>query len=236
MAGFMSGIESNHRKIKILVLFLVVLAVAGFVLWNKFLSDRAREAKGWENRGIIESLTFSENVTGTNKNGNTAVDPWDPLFTHPFVTGENAGNPVRIRIPGISVDAEIERVGLTKNGLMDVPKSPWNTAWYKPGARPGETGSAAIAGHVDWVNGERAVFADLKTLKTGDKISILDDKGAVINFVVHKSKTYDAEADAVDVFTSTDGKAHLNLITCKGEWDKTAKQYTERLVVFTDKE
>lgn len=38
-----------------------------------------------------------------------------------------------------------------------------------------------------------------------------------------------------EVFTSTDGKAHLNLITCFGSWDTDAKQYTDRFVIFTDK-
>jgi hypothetical protein len=37
------------------------------------------------------------------------------------------------------------------------------------------------------------------------------------------------------VFASNDGGAHLNLITCAGEWNKGKKSYSERLVVFADK-
>jgi len=35
---------------------------------------------------------------------------------------------------------------------------------------------------------------------------------------------------------SSDAKAHLNLITCEGVWDKVSKSYSKRLVVFTDRE
>jgi len=47
---------------------------------------------------------------------------------------------------------------------------------------------------------------------------------------------FDAEEDATDVFSSTDGKAHLNLVTCDGIWNKNTAQYSQRLVVFADRE
>ena len=49
-------------------------------------------------------------------------------------------------------------------------------------------------------------------------------------------KKYDPNADAKDVFNLNDGKAHLNLITCVGIWNKIKKSRSERLVVFTDRE
>lgn len=141
--------------------------------------------------------------------------------------------PVRIKIPRIGVNTSIERVGLAPDGSMDVPKQPRNTAWYALGPRPGEAGSAIIAGHVDWA-GSAAVFANLPTLKPGDTITVQDGTGAVSVFVVRESRLYDAAADATEVFVSQDGKAHLNLITCGGVWDKTTKQYSKRFIVFTD--
>ena len=74
-----------------------------------------------------------------------------------------------------------------------------------------------------------------RTLQRGDEIEIEDDAGTVVSFVVRESRTYDAAADATDVFVSDDGIAHLNLITCGGTWDKRAGQYPERLVVFADR-
>lgn len=148
---------------------------------------------------------------------------------------EKTGAPTRIRIPSIGVDAAIKRVALAADGSMDVPKRPLDTAWYELGPRPGEAGSALIAGHVDWWYGARGVFADLEKVKAGDRLTVRDDRGSVATFVVRDRRLYDAEADATEVFTSSDGQAHLNLVTCAGAWDKSAKQYARRLVVFTDK-
>jgi LPXTG-site transpeptidase (sortase) family protein len=144
--------------------------------------------------------------------------------------------PVRIQIPAIHVDAAIEQVGLANDGSMDVPSLPSNTAWFMLGPRPGEIGSAVIDGHVDWTHGARAVFTDLHNLKSGDKVAVLNSQGIKIRFVVRETRTYSSNAYASDVFASNDGKSHLNLISCQGIWDKTANGFSQRLVVFTDKE
>lgn len=148
---------------------------------------------------------------------------------------EPVETPVRISIPSVHVDAAIEKVALTPDGSMDVPKEPANAGWYELGPRPGEVGAAVLAGHVDWYDGVTGVFADLHEVEPGDIIVTTDEAGNEARFVVRESKTYAADAVATDVFVSTDGAAHLNLITCIGDWDTTQGQYTERLVVFADK-
>lgn len=146
------------------------------------------------------------------------------------------GLPILLKIPKIQVEAKVELVGLTPEGTMGVPKGPDEVAWYQLGTRPGEKGSAVIAGHYGtWKNGSGSVFDKLHKLRPGDKLSIEDDKGATISFVVRESRRFDPKADAVEVFSSDDDKSHLNLITCEGTWNKDAKSYSQRLVVFTDK-
>lgn len=146
------------------------------------------------------------------------------------------GKPKILKIPRIKVSARVDSVGVAKDGSMGVPIVPKNVAWFKLGPRPGEVGSAVISGHVNWWTGAVGSFANLNKLKPGDKILVQDENGQEISFVVRLSKNYNAAADATDIFTSKDGKAHLNLITCSGVWNKNAKQYTQRLVVFADKE
>jgi LPXTG-site transpeptidase (sortase) family protein len=144
------------------------------------------------------------------------------------------GIPVRLKIPKINVDASIIDVGLTPDGAMDVPKGPYEVAWYNLGPRPGQQGSAVIDGHYGkWKNGAVSVFQNLQKLRKGDKVSVWDDKGNSFSFVVTKSKMYAPTDNASEVFTSTDGKSHLNLITCV--WDKASQSYSKRLVIFTDK-
>lgn len=146
------------------------------------------------------------------------------------------GMPVRLRIPAINVDAPVQRVGLTPDGAMDVPKTPQEAGWFEPGVRPGEIGSAVIAGHYGWKEGKAAAFDALHQLKEGDKVYVEDDAGYVKEFTVSRSRLYDSRADTSEVFGSSDGKARLNLITCEGTYDKQAKSYSNRLVVFAELE
>ncbi len=135
------------------------------------------------------------------------------------------------------MDAVLEQVGLTPQGAVDVPKGPSNAAWFDLSPRPGAGGNAIITGHYGvWKNGKPTVFNNLSKLAAGDKLYIEDEKGQIIVFIVRQSRSYNPKADASDVFISNDGKAHLNLITCEGTWNKSAKSYSKRLVVFADKE
>ena len=162
---------------------------------------------------------------------NSFKPDWNIVFNG----AAKVGLPVRLEIPKIDVDSAVEYVGLASDGSMDVPKRPENVAWYQPGVRPGDIGSAVIAGHFGfWKNGEGSVFDELNKLKRGDLIYIHDEKGEIITFVVRELKIFEDNEDAASVFISNDNKAHLNLITCQGNWDKVTQSYPKRLVVFAD--
>lgn len=148
----------------------------------------------------------------------------------------NVALPVHLKIPSLNINASVEYVGLTPDGAMDVPKGPDEVAWFNLGPRPGELGSAVIDGHSGWKNNRKAVFDNLHKLNKGDKIFIENEKGQTFTFVVRESKKYNPKANAEDIFVSSDGKAHLNLITCDGIWDEKEKSRSERLIVFADKE
>jgi LPXTG-site transpeptidase (sortase) family protein len=146
------------------------------------------------------------------------------------------GQPVQMTIPAINVNAAVQEVGVTPNGTMDVPSNAVDVGWYKLGRSPGEIGNAVMAGHFDGKKGEPGVFNDLDKLQPGNKIYVKDERGMTTTFVVRESREYNPDADAADVFGSSDGKAHLNLITCEGTWNKLKNSYSHRLVVFTDRE
>jgi len=185
---------------------------------------------------VLHSRSSYEETIMSNK-VKTLQNPVDDRVAVP-VTGAlqaSFGLPVRLKIPEINVDANIEHVGLKTNGEMDVAKDPAAVAWLQIGNRPGEIGSAVIAGHYGILkNGEGSVFDNLKKLNKGDQLYVEDDQGATVTFVVRENRSYDANADASSVFTSSDGKSHLNLVTCQG-WDKVSESYTKRLVTFADK-
>jgi len=142
--------------------------------------------------------------------------------------------PVRLVVSKINVNTTMASVGITAEGNMDIDENPKLAAWYKLGAKPGEEGSAVIAGHYGWKDRVPSVFNDLHTLVKGDEVSTVGEDGKVTTFVVTRLATYAPDQDATDVFLSDDGKAHLNLVTCQGSWNNSLSTYSERLVVFTD--
>ena len=149
-------------------------------------------------------------------------------------SGMPQGLPTRLKIPVIGVDSTIEDAYITADGRMDVPDGSKNLAWFVLGPHPGQKGSAVIGGHFGIKNGVPFVFYRLDELKVNDKIYIENDKGKTIAFVVRVIKLLDRKADATEVFTSDDGLAHLNLVTCEGVWNRSNNTYPERRVIFTE--
>ena len=143
------------------------------------------------------------------------------------------GLPVRLLIPSIEVDAAIQYVGLTADGAMGVPNNLSDVAWYQLGPKPGEAGNAVIAGHHSSRSWVGAVFDDLVKLQPGDNITIVDDRGTSIGFVVRESRIYEANTDPAEIFASSDS-IHLNLITCTGKFNMVTQSFSQRLIVFAD--
>jgi LPXTG-site transpeptidase (sortase) family protein len=144
------------------------------------------------------------------------------------------GQPVRLKIPTIRVDAAIEYVGVTPTGEMDTPKNYSNTAWYQLGPRPGERGNAAIAGHVDSKTG-KAVFWDLARLKPGDEVFVDGDDGVTRRFVVVDLASYDRNNAPLEQIFGQTSEFHLNLITCDSTstFDRSKGSYAANVVVYT---
>jgi sortase A len=145
------------------------------------------------------------------------------------------GYPVRLRIPKIGVDANVERVGLAADGAMDVPKDPDDVAWFESGVRPGEQGNAAIDGHVDSCCAP-AVFWDLRKLVAGDEIIVVGDDNIERHFVVRGWETYPDTAAPLDRIFGPSFAPHLNLITCdqNSAFDRARGSYDGNLVVYAD--
>ena len=140
--------------------------------------------------------------------------------------------PVELIIPAIKVDAQVEQVGQDPTGAMDVPKKWEDVGWYKLGFRPGETGRAVMAGHLDSTT-DKAVFWDLHLLKPGDKVQVKQETGSTLTFQVTGSEAYAYNQAPLQKIFGPAAAATLNLITCNGTFDKASKNYDKRLVVYT---
>lgn len=215
--------KSLLKKI-IIVLILAGLLGAGVYVFSQDSQDTKtdiipEDEFGWE-YPVVQFPT-------TGPNDIAYSDIRDP-------GGIPEGLPVRLKIPIIGVDSVIEDALITPDGKMDVPAGSKNVAWFALGPHPGQEGSAVIGGHFGVSGGVKFVFYDLDKLKVGDKVYVVDDKDQTLAFQVRSIRLFDRDADATEVFTSDDGLAHLNLITCEGIWNRINGLYSERRVVFTD--
>ncbi len=169
----------------------------------------------------------------------TATRTLTPTFTVTTVPSltptptPTPGLPVRLRIPAIGVDAFVEPVGLTEDQAMDVPSRWEDVAWFKLGYRPGMTGNAVIAGHLDTNTGAPAVFWDLNKLQPGDEVIVVGDDGVERVFVVEGAEVYPYDQAPVQRIFGPADRPQLNLITCNGAWDREVRNYSHRLVVYT---
>jgi LPXTG-site transpeptidase (sortase) family protein len=192
------------KKVCIITIYTLVMAGGWWVGNNS----------KWSTKGIVKSVY-------------TAYQEPTPTSSFPVLS-----NPETIIIPRLGISTHIEHVGLDTRKRMDVPKNDLNTAWYSLGAKPGEKGSAVIAGHFDTREGKPAVFYTLNTLQNGDVIDVLDSNGKKLTFVVAETKTVkDSEFPIEEVFTRSD-RERLNLITCAGIFDQQNKNYEDRFVAF----
>lgn len=155
--------------------------------------------------------------------------------TMPGVFADNVAAPDRLVIPAIGVDAHVKTVGVDANGDMATPGNATDVAWYKGGPYPGKPGSAVIDGHLNTKTVPQAIFYNLDKLKTGDELQVRTVDGQTLTFKVTEVKQYAENSSTQDIFVSSDGKSHLNLITCAGDWVPEKHIYTQRLVVFTER-
>ncbi len=142
---------------------------------------------------------------------------------------EAPGIPTELRIPSLKLDDRVVDVGVNAEGEMDVPAGTTNdVGWYQYGTIPGEVGSAVMGAHV------YAAFSKLNRVKLGDDVFVTTSDGKKLHFVVSKTRTYAlSDLNAETIFTSNDGKKHLNLITCAGKLTRDHSTYDHRFVVYT---
>lgn len=138
--------------------------------------------------------------------------------------------PVRIVVPSLDIEANVESVGLTNDGTMELPSDDKLTAWYENGALPGENGNSVIAGHVDNKTGP-AVFFRLKEIEPGGEVIVYGKNGEELTFVVQDKKAYPYDDAPLPSIFGFSQEKKLNLITCTGTFDRKKKTHLERLVV-----
>ena len=145
-------------------------------------------------------------------------------------TAQPPSDPVRLAIPALGVDSPVVPVGLEPDGTMEIPGVS-EAGWFEPGPRPGAPfGSAVIAAHVDY-GGRPGVFFDLRTLEVGNEITVTDDAGDPLTYVVTERFQVDKQELPIDELFRPGGAPTLTLITCGGAFDTGERSYQDNIVV-----
>ena len=170
--------------------------------------------------------------------GSRAAPSTAPAATNP---AERAGQasatpvappapPVRIEIATIGVSAPVVRLGLHRDGTMEVPDDFQAAGWFTGGPVPGETGPAVVAGHIDSRTGP-AVFYRVRELRPGDGITVVRADGTSVRFAVVGVAQYPKRAFPTEAVFGPTPEPLLRLITCGGSFDRSQRSYRDNLVV-----
>lgn len=144
-------------------------------------------------------------------------------------------SPVNLKISSINLNVPVLSVGADVDGTQLVPDDNGTVSWWKYGAKPGEVGSAVLAGHYKIDDGSPGVFYRLNEVKIGEMVSVTDEHGVEQQFRVVDRKIFPVpEFPTIDIYENSDSES-LNLVTCTGEYISETNNYTHRLVIYTEK-
>ena len=210
--------------------FFGALAIYGWVTWPREAGDVA----GVESE-LSTTTTTTSPVGSSTIDGDQRPEPiWmanehSSLTDLPVTTGPH---PVRLVITELGVDAPVQPHGVDSEGRMDVPDNIEEVGWYRFGPSPGEPGSAVLAAHVDLAGPGRGLFYDLGDLEPGDEVQVGYDDGTSARFLVTARAIYEKTELPLDVIFSRAGSPVLTLVTCGGEFSRSARSYDSNVVVF----
>jgi sortase (surface protein transpeptidase) len=148
----------------------------------------------------------------------------------PARPGHVVARPEWLLIPAIGVSTTLIRLGLTAQDTLQVPSSTAVAGWYTGSPRPGEVGSAIIAGHIDSYLGP-GVFYRLDQLRRGQYIYVIRADHTVAVFEVTARHLYAKARFPASVVYGPVPDAELRVITCGGTFDYATGSYLSNVVI-----
>ena len=147
------------------------------------------------------------------------------------VTRIRVARPAFLSIPVIGVRTRLIRLGLAADGTLQAPASTSVAGWYTGSPRPGEIGSAIIAGHIDSYLGP-GVFFRLRLLRPGDRVYVRHADGTLAVFRVYAEHMYAKDHFPTQQVYGPAPDPELRLITCGGVFDAATGSYLGNVVVY----
>ncbi|GGO74511.1 class F sortase [Nonomuraea cavernae] len=141
--------------------------------------------------------------------------------------------PESIDIPSIDVEAPLMKLGLSKDGEVELPpyEKPAMAGWFTGSVVPGEKGASVIVGHVDTKTAP-AVFYKLKRVRKGEIVKVKRSDGKVATYKVDSVQQVHKDNFPLKRVYVDDG---LKLVTCGGTFDYAKGEYLDNVIVYASK-
>lgn len=157
------------------------------------------------------------------------------------------GEPRRLVMPALGVDATFERIGLDQSAPRDAagrpplgnPSNRKNAGWYADGPRPGSgRGTVLTNGHT-YRNGSAIFHEDFsERVQVGQLVQLRQDNGSVCSYRIAKVWREVESARGYPRLVATQhlydfgGPERLLLATCSGSWNAASQEYDHISVVL----
>ncbi|GAA4905230.1 sortase family protein [Actinomycetospora succinea] len=176
--------------------------------------------------GLIVILVLLALVVGANSSGPAGFGAPAPLA---------ASTPTRVTVPSISAESDLVATGLKEDGSLAVPpvSQPMQASWFDQSPSPGEVGPSVILGHVNG-GGQPGIFANLKDVVAGAQVFVDRGDGQRAVFEVSRVETIPKDSFPTDAVYNDTANPQLRLITCGGDYDRSARSYLSNVIVYAD--
>ena len=138
--------------------------------------------------------------------------------------------PVSVDVPALGLAEPLLDLGVAGDGTAEVPEDPDRAGWFTGGGRPGARGPTVLLGHVDSTAGP-GVFAGLRDLVPGDVVDVTVADGSVARYAVTTTEQVPKGSFPTAAVFGATTEDVLRLITCTGDFDRSARSYVDNLVV-----
>ena len=184
---------------------------------------------------VVSSGTGNTGGTGTAGTSGTALLPATGFAPHiqtvlpvqPAAAAYNDMDSLRLQIPGLKVDASIVGVPKSANGWDVTWLTNAQAGWLNGSAYPTWDGNTVLTGHITNASGNSGPFANIKTLKFGDEITI-QAYGETYTYEVRENKL--VTRDNMNVVEEHKDLDWVTLITCEGYNESTGEYIFRRVV------
>jgi LPXTG-site transpeptidase (sortase) family protein len=220
-------LNKNRFKIKRFprerILSVIIIAIAiyligygGWGLFNRYLATHSSNSK-------IPKLVIKQSTNHPDETNPTKA-------CASYKVAKN--HPAKIKIPAIKVTGCIQQVDLDPTGAIATPSNIYLAAWYIKSALPGQPGLSIIDGHISGRYNVDGIFQNLNKLKAEDNFTVTLGDGSKLDYQVMKVQSVPVDkADKILLTQDPNVNSQLNLITCAGRYDKSIKEYDQRVIV-----